>query len=164
MKNTTKRLTAVLALAIALTAGIGPASRGLQFDEAISRAYTVFNGPQFDEAISRACTVFNGPQFDEAISRAYTVFNGPVFHEAISRAATVCNAAGPPCPEDFNADGEVGPFDLAVLLGAWGPCEEACEPLDPPAPACTCAVDLSGDCAIGPFDLALLLGNWGPCE
>lgn len=148
MKATTKRLTAVLALAIGLmSASTGPPG-----------------GPVFDEAISRAYTVFNGPQFAEAISRAYTVFNGPQFDEAISRAATVCNAAGPNCPADFSGDDEVGPFDLAILLGGWGPCEEVCEPLDPPAPACTCAVDLSGDCAIGPFDLALLLGNWGPCE
>ncbi len=150
MKTTTIRLTAVFALAIALTAGSGPPSRGLQFDEAISRAYTVFN---------------QRPVFDEAISRAYTVFNQrPVFDEAISRAATICNAAGPNCPADFSGDGEVGAFDLAILLGAWGPCEEECEQLDPPAPACTCAVDLSGDCAVRPFDLALLLGNWGPCE
>ena len=150
MNTTTAHWVAVVALAIGLmSASTGPPG-----------------GPMFDEAISRAYTVFNQrPVFDEAISRAYTVFNQrPVFDEAISRAATVCNAAELPCAEDFNADGEVGPFDLAILLGAWGPCEEDCEPLDPPAPACTCAVDLSGDCAVGPFDLALLLGNWGPCE
>ena len=26
------------------------------------------------------------------------------------------------CPADLNHDGEVGPFDLALLLGAWGLC------------------------------------------
>ncbi len=38
---------------------------------------------------------------------------------------TVCNPdpCSLPCPEDLDGDGAVGPFDLAVLLGAWGPCE-----------------------------------------
>ncbi len=27
------------------------------------------------------------------------------------------------CPADLDGDGDVGPFDLAVLLGSWGPCE-----------------------------------------
>ena len=55
-----------------------------------------------------------------------------------------------PCPADFNGDGIVGPFDLATLLGNWGP--------NPGHPA-----DLDGDGVVGPFDLAILLGNWGPC-
>ncbi len=69
----------------------------------------------------------------------------------------------PPLPEcenpaDFNGDGSVGPFDLAILLGAWGPCPKPCTP-GPPVQ--TCVADLSGDCIVGPFDLATLLGNWG---
>ncbi len=64
--------------------------------------------------------------------------------------------AGPP---DFNDDCDVGPFDLAALLGAWGPCPDPCEPSDP---AETCPTDLNGDCDTGPFDLATLLGAWGP--
>ena len=63
-----------------------------------------------------------------------------------------------PCPWDLNGDGEVGPFDLALVLGFWGPCEEPC------TPEATCTTDLAGDCATGPFDLALILGFWGPCE
>ena len=55
------------------------------------------------------------------------------------------------CPADLNADGAVGPFDLALLLGNWGPCEG-------------CPADLDGNGQVGPFDLALLLGNWGPCS
>ncbi|MCH8880654.1 MAG: FG-GAP repeat protein, partial [Planctomycetes bacterium] len=66
----------------------------------------------------------------------------------------------PACPWDLSGDGDVGPFDLALLLGVWGPCPEPCEPGDP---AATCAADLDGNCDVGPFDLALLLGNWGPC-
>ena len=62
-----------------------------------------------------------------------------------------------PCPWDLNGDGEVGPFDLALVLGFWGPCEEPC------TPEATCTTDLDGDCATGPFDLALILGFWGPC-
>ncbi len=53
-------------------------------------------------------------------------------------------------PADLDCDGCVGPFDLALLLGAWGP-----NPGDP--------ADLDGDGGVGPFDLALLLGNWTSC-
>jgi hypothetical protein len=55
------------------------------------------------------------------------------------------------CPADIDGSGDVGPFDLAVLLGAWGPCAE-------------CPADLNEDGQVGAFDLALLLGSWGPCS
>ena len=55
------------------------------------------------------------------------------------------------CPADVDGNGFVGPFDLAILLGFWGP--------NPDHPA-----DLDGDGVVGPADLALLLGNWGPCQ
>jgi len=55
------------------------------------------------------------------------------------------------CPADLDGNGEVGPFDLALLLGAWGPCLAGCPE------------DLNGDCDVGVFDLAILLGCWGPC-
>ena len=58
------------------------------------------------------------------------------------------------CPWDFDGDGAVGPFDLALLLGNWGPCA------DPD----NCPADLDGNGEVGPFDLALVLGNWGPCK
>jgi len=54
------------------------------------------------------------------------------------------------CPWDFDGDGAVGPFDLAIVLGFWGP--------NPGHPA-----DLDGDGIVGTDDLAILLGNWGPC-
>ncbi len=68
--------------------------------------------------------------------------------------------ADPPCapscgdcdPADFNFDGSVNPFDLAILLGSWGPCPE------PPA---NCPADLDGDGFVNAFDLAILLGSWG---
>ncbi len=55
------------------------------------------------------------------------------------------------CPADFDGDGMVGAFDLAFLLGAWGP--------NPNHPA-----DLDADGIVTAFDLAVLLGAWGPCE
>ena len=54
------------------------------------------------------------------------------------------------CPADLDGDDTIGASDLAILLGAWGPCPD-------------CPADLDGDGAVGPFDLALLLGNWGSC-
>ncbi|MEE9212069.1 MAG: FG-GAP-like repeat-containing protein [Phycisphaeraceae bacterium] len=63
--------------------------------------------------------------------------------------------AGAPCPscaEDLNGDGVVGPFDLAVLLGAWGPCDA------------DCPEDFNEDATVNPVDLAVLLGAWGPCD
>ena len=65
------------------------------------------------------------------------------------------------CTGDLGGDGTVGPIDLAIVLGLWGPCPDPCEPGDP---LDTCLADLDGNCGVGPFDLALLLGNWGPCE
>ena len=57
-----------------------------------------------------------------------------------------------PCvPADFDCDGRVGAFDLAVLLGGWGPCPD---PDD-------CPADFDDDGAVNAFDLAQLLGNWG---
>ena len=58
---------------------------------------------------------------------------------------------GSGCPADLDGNGEVGAFDLALLLGNWGPCDG------------DCPADLDGSGAVGAFDLALLLGNWGDC-
>ena len=52
---------------------------------------------------------------------------------------------------DIDGDGDVDPFDLALLLGSWGPCPD---PDD-------CPADLDGDGNVGAADLAMLLGNWG---
>ncbi len=65
--------------------------------------------------------------------------------------AGVC--LGSACPADVNSDGTVGAFDLASLLGAWGPCDNG---------VCRC-FDADDDGQVGPADLAQLLGNWGPC-
>ncbi|MCH8992355.1 MAG: VCBS repeat-containing protein, partial [Acidobacteria bacterium] len=62
-----------------------------------------------------------------------------------------CDGEPQPCPADLDGNGEVGPFDLALLLGNWGPCDG------------DCPADLDDSGAVGAFDLALLLGAWGPC-
>ena len=74
-------------------------------------------------------------------------------------------------PADLNCNGKVDAFDLALLLGSWGPCPKPCTPGSPPDtcpapssgdPTEACPADLSGDCDVEAFDLAILLGNWGP--
>ena len=55
------------------------------------------------------------------------------------------------CAADLDGDGQVEAFDLAILLGAWGPCEG-------------CSTDFNGDGVVEAFDLAILLGAWGPCK
>jgi hypothetical protein len=50
---------------------------------------------------------------------------------------------------DLNVDGDVGPADIALLLGAWGGNASS-------------GGDLDGDGTVGPSDLAIILGAWGP--
>ena len=58
---------------------------------------------------------------------------------------------GGTCEGDLDGSGDVGPADLATILGAWG--------ANPGSPA-----DLDGDGVVGAADLAMLLGAWGGCE
>ncbi len=51
---------------------------------------------------------------------------------------------------DLNRDGNLTGIDLAIMLGAWGPCQAG-------AP---CDADLSGDQRVNALDLAILLGAW----
>jgi len=57
-----------------------------------------------------------------------------------------------PCPADLNHDGVVNGADIAVLLGAWGPCSSS-----------NCPADLNHSGTVDGGDLAILLGAWGPC-
>lgn len=59
-------------------------------------------------------------------------------------------ASPPPNPHDLDGDGEVDGADLAILLGAWGPCTS--EP-------CATA-DFNSDGTVDAADLSLLLGAW----
>ena len=68
---------------------------------------------------------------------------GYLFAEAMIELADAA------CPADLDGSGDVGPADLAILLGAWGTTSEA---------------DLTGDGIVGARDLAMLLGSWGPCS
>jgi probable HAF family extracellular repeat protein len=56
----------------------------------------------------------------------------------------------PPTTPDINGDGAVNGFDLALLLGQWGPC-----------PTQPCTGDLDGDGMVNGKDLAILLAAWG---
>lgn len=56
------------------------------------------------------------------------------------------------CPADFDADGQVGIADFALMLGAWGPCGTT-----------PCPGDADGDGEVGIQDFLLTLGAWGPC-
>ncbi len=56
------------------------------------------------------------------------------------------------CPTDSDGSGDTEAFDLAILLGAWGPVT--------PDSAC---LDADENGFIEAFDLAVLLGAWGPC-
>ena len=51
---------------------------------------------------------------------------------------------------DLDGDRCIGAGDLAILLGAWGPCQG-------------CAADLNGDASVNSVDLAVLLSYWGAC-
>ncbi len=63
-----------------------------------------------------------------------------------------------PVPEctysDFNGDGAVTGFDLAYILGYWGPCDatDICHNFD-----------LNDDGFVDSADLGLLISYWGPC-
>ena len=54
------------------------------------------------------------------------------------------------CPADLDEDGEVGPDDLAILLGRFGPCRN-------------CAEDLTGDGIVDEIDVDVLSASWGIC-
>ncbi len=65
------------------------------------------------------------------------------------------NLVAEECPActsgDLDGDGVVGPMDLAILLGSWGPCAG-------------CPADVDDDGQVDAFDLATLLSVWGPCR
>ena len=59
-----------------------------------------------------------------------------------------------PCPFDSDLSGEIYAFDLANLLGCWGPVEPG---------TCECLQAEPITDVIDAFALASLLGAWGPC-
>jgi hypothetical protein len=99
---------------------------------------------------TRVCenTAPNGPQIH------LNGGGGTVVEDAASCISNSCDdcPVAPACPADLTSDGAVGAPDLAMLLGAWGPCTKSC-------PA-----DLDGDGVVGAPDLSLLLSEWGACD
>ena len=88
----------------------------------------------------------------QSVSGTLTLFwleeGGGVFVEA----DLLLECPGPvECPADLDGNAQVGPFDLALLLGNWGACAG-------------CPADLDGNGEVGPLDLALLLDTWGACD
>ncbi len=77
---------------------------------------------------------------------------GPQMTNFFLDAVEISGKAGP-TPGDIDGDGDVDAFDLALLLGSWGP-YEPCPPF--------ILADIDQDCDVDAFDLAVLLGNWGP--
>jgi hypothetical protein len=70
--------------------------------------------------------------------------------ENVALNQTLVVAAAPTsCLGDLDADGTVGPADLAVLLGSWS--------------SSSATADLDGDGVVDPRDLAIVLGAWGSC-
>jgi hypothetical protein len=49
---------------------------------------------------------------------------------------------------DIDTSGQVNAADLAILLGAWGPCAGCCQ------------ADLNGDRVVNASDIGVLLGDW----
>ncbi len=86
---------------------------------------------------------------DECIS-VEAAWAGPLTDCTDADGNDIADACENDCPEDIDGDSEVGPFDLALVLGFWGPCGG-------------CDMDVDGDGVVGPLDLALVLGFWGPC-
>ena len=84
-------------------------------------------------------------RWDDICANESIVFSGlcPI-HE--------CPALCGSCPTDTDGTGGTGTFDLAFLLGNWGPVTRASK-----------CLDADGNGVIGAFDLAVLLGAWGPC-
>lgn len=82
---------------------------------------------------------------------------------AMMTAAMWCSpmsvSAGPfNCAADLNGNGTVGPPDLSIFLGDWGPCPPDPDPLCPRA---DCPSDLDCDGQVHGSDLAVLLHAWG---
>ncbi|MCH8880362.1 MAG: hypothetical protein IID34_10820 [Planctomycetes bacterium] len=105
-------------------------------------------------APSGACCFDTGFCFEltaDQCAAAGAPWAGPLTDCTDADGNDIADACENDCPSDIDGNGEVGPFDLALVLGFWGPCDG-------------CDTDLDGDGIVGPMDLALVLGFWGPCE
>ena len=125
-------------------------------DSLVARAFTAVN---CEEGAGGLCADCNGDAIPDECELDCGEAGGPCDIPGCGQSND-CDANGVPdscegcgaCPADADCDGQIGPFDLAVLLGNWGPV----------TPGSTC-LDADEDGLIGPFDLAVLLGAWGIC-
>lgn len=140
------RISLLAALAMVLISGGGPPEDLAHCGAVSSGGVVMANG---------SVMIVAQPVGGIASSADYRVRFGIV--HCLSASVTI----PPSCPADFDGSGDVEAFDLAILLGAWGPCPEPCKEGNP---GDTCPADLNGDCVVEAFDLALLLGAWGPCK
>ncbi len=75
------------------------------------------------------------------------------FGVALIAAPLAAQTAPCCCPGDLDADGVVGPNDLAVLQLLFGPC----------SPGFACPADLDGNGVVDGGDQAILLARFGAC-
>ena len=75
------------------------------------------------EGLRRSVPSTNNIDTPEGDGSYFTWFNGAWIKGGFSKTRFVVEGKAPgiPCP-DLNGDGEVNAADLAILLGAWGPC------------------------------------------
>ena len=85
-------------------------------------------------------------------NRGQLVMSGSIFDDPSAGYAVIIATPKNVPAGDISVDCTVDADDLALLLGSWGPREDA-----PVREA-----DLDGDDEIGPLDLAILLGAWSP--
>ena len=65
-------------------------------------------------------------------------------------ACLFLNECDAECLQNLDGNDSVDAFDLAIVLGSWGPCEG-------------CPADFNADGVVNAADLAQLLGSWGLC-
>ncbi|MEE2682117.1 MAG: glycosyl hydrolase, partial [Planctomycetota bacterium] len=97
--------------------------------------------------------------FERAGIRSYVAYNSRPHEREItySDGTSLCVGAGETIVSsipsactprtDLDGDGTIGPQDLAILLGAWGPCTG-------------CDADFDGDGQVGGADLSRILSEW----
>ena len=125
-------------------------------DSLVARAFTAVN---CEEGAGGLCADCNGDAIPDECALDCGEAGGPCDIPGCGQSND-CDDNGVPdscegcgeCPADADCDGQIGAFDLAVLLGNWGPV----------TPGSVC-LDADEDGLIGAFDLAVLLGAWGIC-
>lgn len=109
---------------------------------AFGRRSAFFPDPGLVKYTTPAVVVPAGLDPDSGYSCAFRVVGNPTESKACATTT--------PCVGNLNGDTVVDASDLAILLGAWGPCPG-------------CPANFNGDDNVDAADLAILLGAWGNC-